>query len=530
MMQWKKTGAVLATVIMLLSILAACSSNKETPKPSNEGVKPTGEQTDNKGNEPNKPKGKISISVFDRGWVAADEGTYESNRWTKWINENSPTEVEIIPVPRNEAQSKLNALIASGEAPDLIWEYDRNYMTQLAAQGAIQPIGEYIEKYSTSYKAYLEKNADLLPYLTVDNKVYAIASKRGVDAIANHAMWVRQDILDRLQLKAPTTVEELFEVARKIKEDDPTMTPIAFNGNGNPIMRTLFQAVSDQWYLEEGKLVNGRTLDRHRDSLAFQKQLFDEGLIDKEYITDNNFERANQLWVTGKAAIMFGAWDMPNQFRDLMANVPDAKMVPLEPFATQYGKTGLYQETPANIYVMFNSEMSEEKIKDAIAYLDWMIEDNWLPLKKGNENEHYKLVDGVPQTLDSEQFRKEVLYAFEYAVVHQWSPEASWFPILAAQDDVAQAYAKQQSVSIETALKNNFRRDIAYNPDLPELSQLIATFKPIAEQIETKVVTGGSAMTPQQGIDEIRKEWKRLGGENIESMVQEWYEANKGNL
>lgn len=525
-----KVSRVLIAVVMLVSILAACGSNSEPPKASNNGGNASPNPSASESGKPEGKKGKISVSMFDRGQVAADEGTYESNRWTKWINENSPTEVEWIPVPRNEAQSKLNALIASGEAPDLIWEYDRNYMTQLAAQGAIQPIGEYIEKYSTSYKAYLEKNAELKPYLTVDNKIYAIASKRGIDGIANHAMWVRQDILDELGLSAPTTIDELIDLARKVKEKDPSMTPIVFNGNGHGIMRALYQAASDQWYLEDGKMVYARTLDRYADSMAFQKLLFDEGLIDREYITDNNFERSKQIWITGKAAIMLGAWDMPNEYRDMMQNVPTAQPVPLEPPATALGKTGLYQETPANIYVMFNSEMKEEQIKDAIAFLDWLIEDNWLVLKKGFENEHHKLENGIPQIINADVFRKEASYASEYAVIHQWSPEPSWYPVLAAQDELSQAYAKLQTISIETALKNKFRRDIAYNPDLPELSQLIATFRPIAEQIETKVATGGNAMTPEQGLEELRKEWKRLGGENIEGLVQEWYEANKENL
>jgi len=527
----KKASLVIIAVVMLMSVLAACGSNNKPSKAGNEGNKTTSKPSEGTGNNAGEKKGKISISMFDRGEVATDQGTYESNRWTKWINENSPTDVEWVPVPRNEAQSKLNALIASGEAPDLIWGYDRNYMTQLAAQGAIQPVGEYIEKYSTSYKAYLEKNPELLPYLTVDNKLYAITSKRGIDGIANHGMWIRQDILDELGLEAPTTMEEFLNFARKVKEKDSSMTPIVFDGNGHAVIPAIYQAVSDQWYLEDGKMTYGRTLDRYEDALRFRKTLFDEGLIDREYITDNNFERAKQIWITGKAAIFFSRWDIQNDYYDLIQNVPTANPVPLEPPASSAGKSGLYQETPANVYVMFNSEMNEEQIKNAIAFLDWLIEDNnWLVLKSGFENEHHKLENGIPQIMDTDVFRKEAAYAKEYAIIHQWSPEPSWYPVLAAQDELSQAYAKLQTISIEVALKNKYRRDIAYNPDLAELSQLIAIFRPIAEQIETKVVTGGTSMTPEKGLEEVRKEWKRLGGENIEHLVQEWYEANKENL
>jgi putative aldouronate transport system substrate-binding protein len=80
------------------------------------------------------------------------------------------------------------------------------------------------------------------------------------------------------------------------------------------------------------------------------------------------------------------------------------------------------------------------------------------------------------------------------------------------------------------ALKNKYRRDIAFNPDLPEVSQLIATFSPIATQIEVKAVTGGNSSTPEAAMEEVRKEWKRLGGDNVEKLAQEWYEKNKNFL
>ncbi|MOA49622.1 hypothetical protein D3C78_1725220 [compost metagenome] len=101
---------------------------------------------------------------------------------------------------------------------------------------------------------------------------------------------------------------------------------------------------------------------------------------------------------------------------------------------------------------------------------------------------------------------------------------------MAAQDPVSQEQAKLKEEGLKTAMKNSYRRDIAYNPDLPEVSQLIATFAPIAQQIEAKIVTGGKALTAEEGMEDIRKEWKRLGGDNVEARVQEWYELNKEHL
>ncbi|MFD2330149.1 extracellular solute-binding protein [Cohnella sp. GCM10020058] len=530
----KKVLTMLMAAGLTASALTACSSESNGNQLSSLSAEGSGSAAASSAGNANGKKVGITVSMFDRGAVAADEGSYENNRWTKWINENAPAAVKWVPVPRNEAQTKLNTLIASGSAPDLMWDYDRNYIAQLANNGAIQPIGDYIEKYSTTYKNYLNEHPELKSYLNIDSKMYAVASVRGPEAIANHGIWIRQDWLDKLNLQAPTTVDELIEVARKFRDEDPdgdgkkNTVPIVFNGNGNTIMRSFFQTHENQWYLEGDKLEFGRVNDRTKDYLAFQKQLFDEGLIDKEYITDKNFQRATQFWTTGQAGILLGAWNMENEFMDLKKNVPTAKMTAMEPVASKYGKSGLYQETPANIYVTFNSQMKEDKIEAAIKYLDWMLDSGWKPLKYGEENVHYKLVDGVPQTIDAAKFKQEVAYASEYAVVNQYALKPEWFPTMAASDAISQEYAKEKANSLSVAMKNEYRRDIAYNPSLPEVSELVATFAPIAVQIETKVVTG--AMTPDAGMVEIRKEWNRLGGENVEKLVNEWYQANKDQL
>lgn len=528
---WKR--ASLAVSISLVILLLAACSGKAAPTDPTAAPEKSAEASETPAATAG-PKKAISISAFDRGSVPTEEGSYEDNRWTKWINENSPATVNWIPVDRGQAQQKISTLIASGSAPDLIWEYDRNYIAQLANQGAIQPIGDYIEKYSTTLKKYIEENPDLKSAMTINGEIYAVTSKRSVESIANNGMWIRQDWLDKLQLKAPTTVEELIEVAKKFKDEDPDgngkddTVPIVFNGNAVQIMRAFFFTNENQWYLEDGQLKFGRTLDRFTDSLAYQKSLFDQGLIDKEYITDSNFQRARQLWTTGKAGIYFGNWNMDNEIRDLKTNVPEAKLSPLESVASKYGKNGLYQELPSNVLVAFNSDMDEDKIETAVKFLDWMLESGWMSMKFGEENVHYKLAEGnVPQRLDADKYRQEVAYANEYAILSQWNTKAEWIPIMAAQDELSQEIAVAKSLALEVALKNEYRRDIAFSPDLPEVSQLIATFAPIATQIEVKVVTGGKALTPEAGMEQVRKEWKRLGGENVEKLAQEWYEKNK---
>lgn len=533
---WKRICCVFLAICFLAVSLIGCgdSSDTKSPAATDENTSSqdsnTSQQTDAK--EDDDPYAdlpmELSITILDRGRVPAEEGSYEDNRWTRWINENSGVKVTWIPIPRTQSFQKINALIATGEAPDIMWEFGTAFMRNLQAQGVIQPIDEYVEKYSTVYKEYLKANPELLPYITVDGQMYGATSKRGIDKIANHGMWIRQDWLDNLGLDMPTTIEELLEVARAFKNQDPDGNGkddtygIAFNPNWIAIINALF--FCSGVYIEDGKVEISELTDRYMDVMNFRKTLFQEGLIDQEYITDTNFQRERQIWVTGKAGIYLGSYTPP-EFREFRENNPDAVIVPLEPVATKYGKNGLFQEPPAHKMLTFNKDMKNPKA--AMKYLDWVLEEGWFTILFGFEGEHYRLVDGVPQAIDAEKNIQELNYAYEYAILDQWDPKPEWFTIMAAQDPISQEEAKLKAMGLETALKNPFRRDVPYTPNFSELTEL-AQFGSIRDEIVTQVVTG--ELSPEEGLERIRAEYERLGGSKNIELLQKWYDENKDDL
>ncbi|WP_214627200.1 extracellular solute-binding protein [Paenibacillus agaridevorans] len=534
--QYLKGRLLLILVVMVMVVVSACSNGANGSGNKGNGNKAGQESqapSDNGGAEKDPYEGlpkKISISTFDRGQVSSDEGTYEDNRWVKWIREQSGIDVSIVPVPRNQAQDALNVLFASGGAPDLVWEYDRAYIGKLVTQGVIQPIGEYIEKYSTSYKKYLEEHPELLPYLTFDGEIYAVSTERPLFAVANHGVWIRQDWLDELKLDQPTTVEELIAVAKAFKERYPDSTPIVGHTTSD-IYSAIYGAMNFQWYLEDGKMQYGATLDRFADVIGLEKQLYELGLVDKEYLTDSNNQRASQLWTTGKAGIYLGQWGRGSNdimIKDMLSNVPTANPVPLEMVASQYGKYGAYQEAPPNIFVAFNKDMKNPKA--AIEYLDWLIDGGWYPLVNGEEGVHYEKINDVPKQLDSDKFNKEVLYAGEYAVVRDQVTKAEDLLALAPDDEQSQRIAKLNMASLEIAMKNEFRRDIPYQPSFDKINEIRSTLDTFIRETRATAVTQGSKYTGQWALEEIRKEWERLGGKEADELAQKWYEENKASF
>ncbi|MDF2923078.1 MAG: hypothetical protein K0R57_1992 [Paenibacillaceae bacterium] len=528
----------LALSLMITVVLAGCSDGKpKTGEPA--ASSPAAGAADPFDKLPKE----ISITTLDRGQVSSDEGTYENNRWTKWINENSGVKVNWVPVSRNQSFTRFNTMFASGEAPDVVWEYDRNYVVNLAQQGLIQPLDDYL-KYAPNIAKYLEDHAVLKPYLTIDGKLYAIAAERDPDASLNHGIWIRQDWLDKLGLKMPTTIDELMVVAHAFKDKDPDgngkadTVGFAFTGNefnytngSGGLFAALYNAFGSDFFVDNGKLVLGRMLDRYTDVLALRKNIYDNGLIDKEYVTDKNNAKERQLWVTGKAGIYLSSWTIEAEYADLMANDPNAKPVPLSPPSTKYGQFAYGAGGgPSQFYVMNKSTKNPKAVME---FFEWLFNEGAFTLAFGFEGTHYKLLDGkVPQSIDAEKTKKEVTYSKNSYALMLTKPTFSIdnFKATAASDPISQSYVPLKTESFVVNSKVPYKRIIPFNPPLPELTDLLTQFNSLVSDNETKVIMGGSQYTPQWGVDEFRKEWKRLGGDNVDKLVQDWYEKNKDSL
>lgn len=147
----KLTPALLAVLLLGTAALSACGNSNGNAGTSAGPSPAAASQAPSADPYASLPK-EISGSIYDRGQVATGEGSYEENRWTKYINENSGVKVNWVPIPRNQEADKFNVLIASDQAPDMMTTFNRDFIVRWADEGAIQPLDEYIDKYSTSYK------------------------------------------------------------------------------------------------------------------------------------------------------------------------------------------------------------------------------------------------------------------------------------------------------------------------------------------------------------------------------------------
>lgn len=533
MKTWNRKMVTLVTLTMACGcLLVACSKDSG----SESTAAPTGTTT---GTTAPAKKGNITATLYDRGNIPQGMGTIDNNRWTKWVSETGPTEAKFVPIPRGESVQKLNILFASGSAPDVIHEFDTNFRDQLYQQKQIMPVDDLIQKYSTTYKALLQKYPELKKAGSKsDGKQYEFG--RVQKLVGFQALFIREDWLKKLGLKAPETVEDLFKVAQAFANDDPDGNGkkdtygIALSGETGGAISTMFQDVS--WVLQDGKLVHD--WDRAKAAVTFKKQLFDAGLTDKDFLTDKNGQKAIQDWINGKTGIFVGRTVDPanyaTYYEPLKKNVPTAEVSAIKLPASTYGRFAVGVNNPVQMTTVINSKTKDPQA--AMKYIDFMSDKATAEvLRYGTpEVDSVKKANGCYGPKDLAQFSKEVSWNLDFQLLLQQieiEPCAS----VTSQMDASQPLQKEFIELIKQNNIANLSDDVKYAPitagehmpALPEDLKIVNTNVTKITDFYNKAIVSGSAYTVDQAFADAKDLWTKSGGAKLEEFYLKWYNENK---
>jgi putative aldouronate transport system substrate-binding protein len=161
-------------------------------------------------------------------------------------------------------------------------------------------------------------------------------------------------------------------------------------------------------------------------------------------------------------------------------------------------------------------------------YLDWLITDGYYTLSWGEEGRHYRLVNGVPQTIDAERNKIEKDYLsgnYEFALVDNNKITLDWIPIQAAQDPISQAWAKVYQRGVEIGINNPWTYNVPYGPASDSISQFNTSTSAQVEAIETNIMTG--KVSVDDGLKQINDYKKSAGWDAIIAEKDAWYQKNK---
>jgi putative aldouronate transport system substrate-binding protein len=301
-----------------------------------------------------------------------------------YILENYGLDVALEAAPADGGDAKLNALIAAGDLPDIIQGYfsvSNPLFQQWVQQGVLLPVDEYLN--STPELAGLLDDSRWA-YLRMDGKTWGVAPPSGPN---QSVTWVRQDWLDKLGLKAPTTVEELGEIAKAFAANDPDgngqadtygFTSYSGDSNGFERLGSAFAPLGaypgrNHIVVKDNEAVFTAFSPEAKAALEWWHGLVEAGAVDPDWVT-NKFENWRESVAQGKVGIVTAQYQLLREFdgpetlgKEIKAVNPDANWVMLPALK---GPAGEYVEFAGsgigNAFLLTRAAASEPGKAEAI--------------------------------------------------------------------------------------------------------------------------------------------------------------------
>lgn len=316
---------------------------------------------------------------------------------------------------------KLNVLMASNSAPDIIFTYNKPTVENYVKNGGLTDLGPLIEEHGPNLKKVLEP---ALPYGVFEGKQYAIPALRVLQA--QTTTFIRKDWLDKLNLPLPETTEQFVEALRAFKEHDPGNTGGKVIPYSHINLFHMMPLVNSFW---EWDKIDDKALyavprwlqPGSKEGFRLLNSMYHEGLIDPDFAMADDFsQQFAQQVVTGIAGAGTTNTNEPvynGYYANLRANNPDAVLEAIDPFTTPDGKRPKPMYEPIGAYIMVPAFSENAEI--AVKYLDWMARpENILVLQNGIEGVSYTMSEeGYPVLLDTPEAHTLLYNYYDYCII-----------------------------------------------------------------------------------------------------------------
>ena len=359
----------------------------------------------------------LRVPVYDRGIEGIPD--VQNNYWTNYVQENfgDPLniQVEYVPITRTDVMTSYALLAAADNLPTILMEYDYPKLTQWAGDGYLTDFDmEAFKEVAPTYYARMEAEGQL-PYTKLGEDTYfALASNPNYNIIYTWQTFVRMDWLREVGYDhVPTKRDEYLDAMQKIMEAGICEHPgggSMITGLGSDQNHAYREYPFDEldWAMYGDYNIPALGTQANYNLLKRANEDYNLGILNPEYYLTTG-EDAKAAFINGQA-YSYGCYisanvDALNAFYE--AN-PDAELA-LYPAVTE-PDTGADGITTTQVYrsnnpfammVGFSSSATEDELKAAWMYLEWMSqEENLFMMQYGVEGETFNYGEnGLPVTV-----------------------------------------------------------------------------------------------------------------------------------
>lgn len=387
---------------------------------------------------------------------------------------------------------------------------DYNLVKNAIRSNVFWEIGPYLEEFTNL------KNLDgeILNQAAVDGKVYGLYTER---PSSRQGVILRKDWLDRLHLKEPRTIEELYEVLRQFTYNDP-------DGNGeqdtlgvvdrNDLVYGIFKTLSsyfgtpNNWKVDEGRIIPEFMTGEYMDTMNFMKKLYDEKLINQDFaLTSKEIQR--NRFIRGEAGVFIGSMtDVQRLSIEARAINPEAEFSLVNRIKGPYGYRVWSIPNYNGLYLFSKKAIPTEKeLKEVLGFFDRTMDKDVANLMMyGFEGRHYYTENGkviLPE--ETSQLR-----------VNEVNPLYSLTIADIGNKNIMEVAKKEQLTYVADQLSQDNESFLVDDPTVqlssPTFDEKNAELTAIIVDATYNYILGN---IDAEGFGQEVERWKRAGGEQI---------------
>jgi putative aldouronate transport system substrate-binding protein len=380
----KRTLLLVSMMVVCSSFAAACSSPAATTTPA--PATPGKEEV----KAPSKP---TEIKIMADYTIAQPPSP--DNSVQKEFEKRTNTKLTVQWVPGGDYSDRVNVALAAGDIAELIKipNITTPLFRQMVKQGAFWDLTPYVKNYPN----LVALDPKVWNNTKIDGKSFAVPAGRPLNGGGFFS--IRKDWLDKLGLKMPTNMDELYIVLKAFKDNAPDgkKDTTGYTMRGSGVVEEVFTGTVGKWKEKDGKLVNMTLEPEMKEALTYLNKLYKEGLIPQDFPV----LKENQYWelaTGGRAGLTSETPEALFRYTmDQWKKDPKVEWTPMLSLAPKAGgKPYVSQSSGMNGVLAIPKTVPEEKMKAILKFVDYGSGGEGLDLTLyGIKDVHYTVADGL---------------------------------------------------------------------------------------------------------------------------------------
>lgn len=405
----------------------------------------------------------------------------------------------------------FNILIASGDYPDIIeykWiDYPGGPQAALD-DGVIIPLNDIFEKYCPNITKFLEEHPDVAKMISTDDGTYYVFPFLRGESYENNNLifsegWVwRTDLLEKAGVEAiPETPDELYDALVALQDMGVEIPLCIRKDHLSRVLSPGFDSWDD-FYVEDGEVKYGRIENSRKEYLAFANKLYEEKLLDNDYLSVDKKslgvkvlnDMIGACYAPGGSGI--GTWLPAMQETDPSIQMRSAR--PLSPEKGRLSKfakmNSIYDKSGTSAAI----STSCKNIEAAAKLLDYNFsEEGHLLANFGIEGLTFNMVDGYPEYTDVILNNEELPISQALALYTRSSVSG---PFVQDPRYLEQYYALpelKEAINLwaQTDYGKYIMPSVVHTSDeASKIAKIINNVNTYAEEMEAKFITGALSL------------------------------------